>query len=241
MTLAKINLLCILKYRKNPAKIPTRILQTQWFIHSIFEKKIPMILLWYFSIWISPFSWLPYPLKSLEHINISQPLPMFSRFQEPSTSTKVMEKIFKVNAWTSMTSPKTCHQHWQPPSPTPKKATTGYIHHTNHSTRCLFLHTTLLQTKTMSKTRIQFQNHNSKVQTLTPKTTPSTDTLQHEGILPNYKIPKLTRGLSPTPLMWSSFIPPTPEKPPKQTHMPSIALSGIIPQKPRDMTICTTF
>ena len=44
-----------------------------------------------------PFEWLLYPLKPVEHINISQPLPLFSLFQEPFAIMKVVEEIFKVN------------------------------------------------------------------------------------------------------------------------------------------------
>ena len=62
-------------------------------------RKIYMALLRYFPIKISPFRWLPFPLKPLEQrINISQPVPLFSLFQEPSTLTKIIEEIFDVNA-----------------------------------------------------------------------------------------------------------------------------------------------
>ena len=58
-----------------------------------------MALLRYFPIKISPFRWLPFPLKPLaQRINISQPVPLFSLFQEPSTLTKIIEEIFNVNA-----------------------------------------------------------------------------------------------------------------------------------------------
>ena len=45
-----------------------------------------------------PFEWLLYPLKPVEHINISQPLLLFSLFQESFAIMKVVEEIFKVNA-----------------------------------------------------------------------------------------------------------------------------------------------
>ena len=58
-----------------------------------------MVLLRYFLIKISLFRWLPYPLKHMEQrINISQPVSLFSLFQEPSTITKAIKEIFKVNA-----------------------------------------------------------------------------------------------------------------------------------------------
>ena len=80
-----------IKYRKNPDKIPKRILQTH---HSFHPKEKPLMV----SIRISPFELLPCPLKPLWHINILQPLPLFSQFQESSAITKAIEEIFEINA-----------------------------------------------------------------------------------------------------------------------------------------------
>ena len=58
-----------------------------------------MVLLRYFPIKVSPFRWLPYVINLLEKlINISQPLPLFSLFQEPSIITNVIGEIYEVNA-----------------------------------------------------------------------------------------------------------------------------------------------
>ena len=67
-------------------------MNSQRVIHSIHEK-ISMVLLWYFPIKISPFRWLPSPLKTLEQsINISQLVPLFSLFQQPPTVRKAPSK-----------------------------------------------------------------------------------------------------------------------------------------------------
>ena len=79
---------------------------------------------------------------------------LFSLFQELSTTTEVMEEIFKVNinedieiwkTWTSVTSPKTREKPRNP------LKTTGYIHQTNHSTRSPFLHIQLQIKTTLNK------------------------------------------------------------------------------------------
>ena len=67
-------------------------MNSQRVIHSIHEK-ISMVLLWYFPIKISPFRWLPSPLKTLEQsINIPQLVPLFSLFQQPPTVRKAPSK-----------------------------------------------------------------------------------------------------------------------------------------------------
>ena len=57
-----------------------------------------MVVLRYYQIKTSPFRWLLYPLKPLEHINLSPPLPLFLLFQKPSTITKIIKEVFEVNA-----------------------------------------------------------------------------------------------------------------------------------------------
>ena len=49
-----------------------------------------MVLLRYCGIKISPFRWLPYPLKLLEHITISQSDPLFSFFKNLLPSQKLL-------------------------------------------------------------------------------------------------------------------------------------------------------
>ena len=117
---------------------------------------------------------LSYPLKHREHTNISQTLRCFHPFRNLPPSQKLWKKSSKssksiptriLRTWTSVTSPKTHHQPQHPPPPPhpPPKNNTSYNHHTNHSTRSPFLHTTQLQTNTSPKSRIQLQNHNFKV------------------------------------------------------------------------------
>ena len=57
-----------------------------------------MVLLRCHPIKISPFGWLPYPLKSLVHIHISRHLPPFLLLQEPSTTSKITVENSEVNA-----------------------------------------------------------------------------------------------------------------------------------------------
>ena len=96
---------------------------------------------------------------------------------------------------------------WLHPRPRHPPKTTGYIHHSNHSTRSWFLHTTQLQAKTILKRRIQFQNHNFKVHQ--PSTHDLTNHHNHtiycdtetQRTPPNPKILKLTSKSSPSLLM----------------------------------------
>ena len=74
-----------IKYRKNPGKIPKRILQIQWTFHSIPEKKP---LRYYFDVAQSNISLTP-----LVHINISRSLSLFLFLQETSTITKEISEV----------------------------------------------------------------------------------------------------------------------------------------------------
>ena len=62
------------------------------------EHVYPAYILRYFPIKIFLFRWLPYVLKHLEHINISQPILLLSFFQEPSTMTRFIWEIFEVSS-----------------------------------------------------------------------------------------------------------------------------------------------
>ena len=242
-----------IKYRKKPGIVPKRILQTKWFIHSIPENKTLMVLLRYYPIKISPFGWLPYPLKPLEHINISQLLPLFSLFQEPSTITKAIDEIFEVNADEDIEDMDLCDftQDTSPTPALPKKPPVTF--------------TILTTLPKVHSSTLHSSKHSSNDESITPKsinltattsqptrTKPSTATLKRKGRTSNKIIPKLPRKLSPPPLMSLSFTPPTPQQQPQQTHMPSFTLPtifsrtiaellGIIPQIPREMTVRITF
>ena len=101
-------------------------------------------------------------LKGMRMQGQPNPFPCFHFFRNLQTSQKLWKKFSKsvsrriLRTWTSVTSPKAS-----------QKArhilkTTGYIHHTNHSTKSPLLHTQL-QIKTTRKRRIQTQNRNSKI------------------------------------------------------------------------------
>ena len=87
----------------------------------------------------------------------------FDSFRNLPPSQKLWKKTFKstpmaiLRTWTSVTSPKTRRKPQHPVK------TASYIHHTNHSTRSLLLHTTQLQAKTIPKRKIQLQNHSFNV------------------------------------------------------------------------------
>ena len=86
----------------------------------------------------------------------------FQSFRNFPPSQKLWKKSPKstltgiLRTWISVTSLKSRHQ------PRHLLKLSGHIHHTNHSIRSSFLHTTQLQIKTTPKRRIQIQNHNSK-------------------------------------------------------------------------------
>ena len=137
-----------------------------------------MVLLRHYPIKISPFGWLPYPLKSLEHINISRPLPLFLLFQEPSNITKVIEEIFEVNEKPQVTSIII--------------DTLPEVHSfTPHSNKHLPKEESITPKPT-----------NATATTSQPtRTKPSTATLERKGPTRTNKIPKLTKKSSPSPLM----------------------------------------
>ena len=85
-----------IKYRRNPVKILKRIPQSGSLISSLTKNIYGITSV--FSIKISPFRWLPNPLKPLEHISISHSLPLFSLFQKLVTITKDTKEIFEANA-----------------------------------------------------------------------------------------------------------------------------------------------
>ena len=83
-------------------------------------------------------------------------------------------------------------------------------------------------------------------------TKPSNATLKHKDPSPNKQIPKLSIKLSPPPLTSLKLTPPTPQQLPQQKHLPSFTfptiflrtigeLLDIIPQRPKEMIIRTTF
>ena len=94
-------------------------------------------------------------LKEMRMRGQSKVFPCFCSFRNFPPSQKLWKKSLK-STWTSVTSPKTRQKPRRP------LKTTGYIHHTNNSTRSPFLHTQL-QIKANLKRRIQLQNRNSKV------------------------------------------------------------------------------
>ena len=101
-------------------------------------------------------------LKEMRIRGQCKPFPCFYSFRNFLSSQKLWKKSTKstsmkiLRTWTSVTSPKTRRKPQHP------LKTTGYIHHTNHSTRSPFFHTQA-QIKTILKRRIQLQNRNSKV------------------------------------------------------------------------------
>ena len=81
---------------------------------------------------------------------------------------------------------------------------------------------------------------------------PPTAILKRKSPPQSYKIPIITRKLSPPPLMSLTLTPTRPQQPLQQTHIPSFPfptifpktiaeLMGIIPQKPRETTMRITF
>ena len=56
-----------------------------------------MVLLRCHPIQISPFGWLPHPMKPLVHVYLLRPLPLFSLLDEPFTITKVTEGNVEIN------------------------------------------------------------------------------------------------------------------------------------------------
>ena len=182
----------MLSCRNNPAKIPEGILKTQWVIHFIPEKKYMRP---YFPIKITQFRWLPYSLKPLEQrINISQPVPLFSLFQEPSAITRIMEETFEVNANEDIKGMDICDfTHNTSPTLAPLKKLP--VSSTTLTT-ILEVH---FYTPFSSKQK-QHPNEKSNSKTIAPKstnvtpttsqtsaTTPSTATLKHKAL---FQIPK---------------------------------------------------
>ena len=159
------------------------------------EHVYPAYILRYFSIKIFLFRWLPYVLKHLEHINISQAIPLLSFFQEPSTITKFMGEIFEINSIEDIKDMDMNFTHVNP------LKIISYIHHISQCTRGPFFHTTQPLTKTNPKRR-----SNSK--TKTPKSTHELTTNHNYtilchigGLLRNHKSLKLTwKSSSPLPM-----------------------------------------
>ena len=191
------------------------------------EHVYPAYILRYFSIKIFLFRWLPYVLKHLEHINISQAIPLLSFFQEPSTITKFMGEIFEINSIEDIKDMDMNFTHVNP------LKIISYIHHISQCTRGPFFHTTQPLTKTNPKRR-----SNSK--TKTPKSTHELTTNHKHTILchigarrspsksqkpqTNLKIIFTTSHVTPlTPL--------TPEQPPQQKYIPSFTFPIIFERK----------
>ena len=156
-----------IKYQRNPAKIPKRILQRQWVIHSVPKKKH---LWYYFDISQSKHLHLDGSLTPGKCQQITTPSPVFTL-----SGTFHHNKCYKRNVRSQGQRGYRGYEHFlfhprhvNDPS-TPQK-TIGYIYDTNHSTRSPFLHTTQLQTKTTPK-----EEFNSKI--ITPKSTNPTATI----------------------------------------------------------------